>query len=180
MQTTTTGQTYALDPSHSEVGFSVRHLMIARVRGSFTGFAGTIELGAGGDIPTKIAGTVQVASVNTREEKRDAHLKSADFFDAANDPEITFASTSITGSGLEFTIVGDLTLRGITKSITLKGEVGGHTTDPWGMDRIAYSATGTINRTDFGVNFNAALETGGVMVGEEVALSLDIQAVAKK
>lgn len=178
MQTTTTGQTYAIDPAHSEVGFAVRHLMIAKVRGSFTGFSGSIELGANGDIPTKIEGVVQVASVHTREEKRDGHLKSADFFDAETYPEITFASTSITGSGPAFTIVGDLTLRGTTKSVTLAGEVGGHTADPWGMDRVAYSATGKIDRSEYGVNFNAALETGGVMVSENVDISLDIQAVA--
>jgi polyisoprenoid-binding protein YceI len=180
MQTTTTSLTYAIDPAHSEVGFAVRHLMISKVRGNFTGFSGTVSLDAGGDIPTKINGTVDATSVDTREEKRDAHLRSADFFDVENHPQITFASTSITGSGNDFSVVGDLTIRGTTKSVTLKGEVGGHTTDPWGNDRIGYSATTRINRKDFAVNFNQALETGGVMISDEVDLALEISAVLQK
>ena len=180
MTTTATGRTYGIDPAHSEVGFAVRHLMIAKVRGHFTGFNGTIELGANGDIPVKIDGTVDATTVATREEKRDGHLRSADFFDVENFPSITFASTSITGSGTDFTVVGNLTLHGTTNSITLKGEVGGHTTDPWGNDRVAYSATGRIKRGEFGITFNANLETGGVMVSDEVDIVLDIQAVLKK
>jgi polyisoprenoid-binding protein YceI len=180
MQTTTTSRTYAIDPAHSEIGFAVRHLMISKVRGNFTGFSGTVSLDAGGDIPTQIEGTVDVTSVDTREEKRDAHLRSADFFDAENHPQMTFTSTSITGSGNDFSVVGDLTIRGTTKSVTLKGEVGGHTTDPWGNDRIGYSATTRINRKDFAVNFNQALETGGVMVSDEVDLALEISAVLQK
>jgi polyisoprenoid-binding protein YceI len=180
MQTTTTSRTYAIDPAHSEIGFAVRHLMISKVRGYFTGFTGTVSLGPDGDIPTKIAGAVDATSVDTREEKRDGHLRSADFFDVENHPKITFTSTSITGSGNDFSVVGDLTIRGTTKSVTLKGEVGGHTTDPWGNDRIGYSATTRINRKDFAVNFNQALETGGVMVSDEVDLALEISAVLQK
>lgn len=153
MQSTVTSRTYAIDPAHSEVGFAVRHLMISKVRGNFTGFTGTVGLGADGDIPTQIEGSVDVTSVDTREEKRDAHLRSADFFDAENHPKMTFKSTSISGSGSDFTVAGDLTIRGTTKSVTLKGEVGGHTTDPWGNDRIGYSASTRINRKDFAVNF---------------------------
>jgi polyisoprenoid-binding protein YceI len=180
MQTTTTGKTYAIDPSHSEIGFAVPHLMISKVRGHFTGFTGTVQLGDNGLIPVKIEGSVDARTVFTREEKRDAHLRSADFFDVENFPSISFKSTSVTGSGSEFTVVGDLTLHGTTKSVTLKGHVGGQTTDPWGNDRVAYSATGTLNRTDFGINFNAPLGTGGVMLGEDVTMTLEIQAVAPK
>jgi polyisoprenoid-binding protein YceI len=174
MQTTTSGQTYAIDPAHSEVSFAVPHLMISKVRGHFNGFTGTVVLDTNGNIPTSIEGTVQTASVNTREEKRDTHLRSADFFDVENFPTITFKSTSITGSGSEFTAVGNLTIRGTTNSITLKGEVGGRTTDPWGNDRVAYSAEGKIKRSDFGITF------GTGMVGEDVTLVLEIQAIPAK
>jgi polyisoprenoid-binding protein YceI len=180
MQTTTTGKTYAIDPSHSEIGFAVPHLMISKVRGHFTGFSGTVQLGDTGLIPVKIEGSLDASTVFTREEKRDAHLRSADFFDVEQFPKIAFASTSITGSGTTFTVVGDLTMHGTTKSVTLNGQVGGRTTDPWGNDRVAYSATGAINRTDFGINFNAPLGTGGVMLGEDVTMTLEIQAVAAK
>ncbi len=180
MQTTTTARTYAIDPAHSEVGFAVRHLMISKVRGHFTGLHGTIELGAQGEIPTRIDAVVDVASVDTREAKRDEHLRSADFFDAATYPAMTFTSTSISGNGSDFTATGDLTIRGKTNSINLKGEVGGRTTDPWGMDRVAYSATARIDRKDYGVSFNQALETGGVMVGEDVDIVLEIEAILQK
>jgi polyisoprenoid-binding protein YceI len=180
MQTTTTARVYAIDPAHSQIGFAVRHLMITKIRGSFTSFTGTVTVGPSGEIPTKIEGSVDTTSVHTREEKRDAHLRSADFFDVEHFPKLSFTSTSVTGSGKEFTVAGDLTIRGVTKSVTLKGEVGGRTTDPWGNDRIGYSAIGRINRGDFGVSFNAALETGGVMVSDEVDLELDISAVLQK
>jgi polyisoprenoid-binding protein YceI len=180
MQTTLTSRTYAIDPAHSEVGFAVRHLMISKVRGNFTGFTGAVTLGPDGDIPTSIEGVVDATSVDTREEKRDGHLRSADFFDVENHPSLTFKSTSITGSGSDFTAVGDLTIRGTTKSVTLKGEVGGHTTDPWGNDRVGFSATTRINRKDFAVSFNQALETGGVMVSDEVDIALEISAVLQK
>jgi polyisoprenoid-binding protein YceI len=177
MQTTTTSRTYSIDPSHSEVGFSVRHLMISKIRGNFTGFTGTIELGPTGNIPTKIEGVVDATTVSTRVDKRDTHLRSADFFDVDKYPRITFVSTSITGSGNEFTVVGDLTIRDVTKSVTLKGEVTGIGPDPWGNLRIGLTASGRINRKDFGVSFNAPLEGGGVMVSDEVDIQLEISAV---
>lgn len=180
MQTTTTARTYAIDPTHSEVGFAVRHLMISKVRGHFTGLRGTIELGAQSDIPTKIDAVVDVTSVDTREAQRDEHLRSADFFDAASYPSITFTSTRVDGSGSAFTVTGDLTIRGKTNSVSLKGEIGGRTTDPWGMDRVAYSATARVNRKDYGVSFHQALETGGVMVGDDVDIVLEIEAVLQK
>jgi polyisoprenoid-binding protein YceI len=174
MQTTTSGQTYAIDPSHSEVGFAVSHLLISKVRGHFNGFTGTLELGGNGNIPTAIDGTVQATSVNTREEKRDGHLRSPDFFDVENFPTITFKSTSITGSGTEFTAVGNLTIHGTTNSVTLNGEVGGRTTDPWGNDRVAYSVEGKIKRSEFGLTFGAG------MVGDDVKIVLEIQAIPAK
>jgi polyisoprenoid-binding protein YceI len=177
MQTTSTTRTYAIDPAHSEVLFAVRHLMIAKVRGHFTGVTGTVTLGAG-DVPTAIEASIGATTVSTRDEKRDAHLRSPDFLDVANFPHLTFKSTAITGSGPEFTIVGDLTIRGTTQSVTLQASVGGRATDPWGNDRVAYSASARIIRSAFGVSFNAPLETGGVMVSDEVDITLDIEAVA--
>ncbi len=177
MQTTTKTRTYAIDPAHSEVLFTVRHLMIAKVRGHFTGVRGTVTLGAD-DVPTAIEAAIDTNTVSTRDEKRDGHLRSADFLDAPNFPEIAFASTAITGSGPAFTIAGDLTIRGTTKSVTLDAVVGGRTTDPWGNDRVAYSATTRIVRSAFGVSFNAPLETGGVMISDEVDITLDIEASA--
>ncbi len=179
MQTSTTSQTYAIDPAHSEVGFAVRHLMITKVRGQFTGFSGTIVVAAD-NIPTAIEGTVATATVATREEKRDAHLRSADFFDAEKFPTITFKSTSITGRASGFIVIGDLTIHGVSKNVTLEGELGGTTTDPRGNARLGYSATGRINRADFGMNFNQALELGGVMVSNEVDLTLEVSAVLQK
>jgi len=154
--------------------------MISKVRGNFTGFSGTITVPADSDLPTKIEGVVDATTVSTREDKRDVHLKSADFFDVDTYPRITFVSTSVTGSGNEFTAVGDLTIRGVTKSVTLKGETGGSGADPWGNFRIGYSVIGRINRKDFGVSFNAPLAAGGVMVSDEVDIALEISAVEVK
>lgn len=179
MQTAITTRTYTIDPAHSEVLFAVRHLMIAKVRGHFTGLLGSVTLGAG-DIPAAVEAVIDAASVSTRDETRDAHLRSADFLDVANYPQLTFRSTAITGSGPAFTIEGDLTIRGTTKSVTLTASVGGHTADPWGNDRVAYSATTRIVRSDFGVSFNAPLETGGVIVSDEVDITLDVEAFAAK
>ncbi len=180
MQTTATTRTYAIDPAHSDVSFQIRHLMLTKVRGTFHGLTGTITLPQGSEIPLALEAAIDAASVDTREEKRDAHLRSADFFDAATHPQITFRSTSITGSGTSFTATGDLTIRGTTKSVTLMGNVEGTTTDPWGNARIGWSARTRINRLDFGVSFNQALETGGVMLGEEVDITLEIQAIPAK
>jgi polyisoprenoid-binding protein YceI len=177
MQTTTKTRTYAIDPAHSEVLFTVRHLMIAKVRGHFTGVHGSVTLGAD-VVPTAVEAVIDANTVSTRDEKRNGHLRSADFFDVANFSEITFTSAAITGSGPAFTIVGDLTIRGATNRVTLDAVVGGRTTDPWGNDRVAYSATTRIVRSAFGVSFNAPLETGGVMISDEVDITLDIQAVA--
>lgn len=173
MTTTATGTTYTIDPTHSEIGFSISHLMISKVRGNFTGFEGTVDLGGNGLVPTKLQGSLQAASVSTRVEQRDQHLRSADFFDVENFPAITFVSTSITGSDKTFSVTGNLTIKGQTQSVTLDGEVGGQTTDPWGNDRIAFNLTGKVKRADFGIVF------GSGMLGEDVKLDLEIQAIHK-
>jgi polyisoprenoid-binding protein YceI len=180
MQTTTTTRTYAIDPAHSDVSFAIRHLMLSKIRGAFHGLTGTITLGESGDIPTKIEAAIDVTSVDTQESKRDQHLQAPDFFNSSEHGKMTFVSTSISGSGTTFTVVGNLTLRNVTKSVTLQGTVAGHVTDPWGNDRIGWSATTRINRGDFGITYNQPLASGGVMLGDEVDVTLEIQAIPAK
>lgn len=169
--------TYTVDPAHSRVEFSVKHLGIANVKGSFDRFEG--QLVVDGDIASaKATGTVEVASVDTKEPARDEHLRSADFFDAAQFPEMRFTSTAITASGDdEFEITGDLTLHGITKPVTLKAEVQGTETDPWGNERVGLEITGKLDRSDFDMKFNQALGSGNMLVSDKVKLTLDISAV---
>ena len=171
---------YTIDPAHSGAGFKIRHLMVAYIRGGFSGVTGDVIFDSANPANTKINASIDATSLHTHDEKRDAHVRAADFLDVEQFPKITFTSTSIAGSGPHFTITGDLTIHGVTKSVTLDGDSGGHTKDPWGNDRVGYSATGTINRTEFGVSFNAPLETGGVMLSEEVVLAIDISAVLQK
>jgi polyisoprenoid-binding protein YceI len=180
MQTTTTTRTYAIDPAHSDVSFAIRHLMLSKIRGAFHGLTGTITLGESSEVPVKIEAEIDVTTVNTQEPKRDGHLQAPDFFNSGEYSKMTFVSTSISGSGPAFTAVGDLTLRGVTKSVTLSGTVAGHVTDPWGNDRIGWSATTRINRLDFGITFNQPLATGGFMLGDEVDIPLEIQAIPAK
>jgi len=165
--------TWAIDASHSEVGFTVRHLMVSKVRGSLSGVAGTITVS---DDAIAVAATIDASTINTRDENRDGHIKSADFFDVEKHPTWNFTSTSITGQGNDFTMIGDLTLRGVTKSVTLDVEFVGVNTDPWGNTKAGFEAKGTISRKDFGVEWNAPLETGGVLVADEVKIELNIQA----
>ena len=170
---TLTKTTWAIDNAHSEITFKVRHMMIASVTGKFETFTATAET-EGDDFTTaQVRFSAETASVNTHAADRDNHLRSADFFDSENHPEMTFESTSIT----ENTMTGNLSIRGITKPITLKLEHGGMGKDPWGNTRIGFSVNGKINRKDFGLNWNAALEAGGVLVSEEVALNAEIQFV---
>jgi polyisoprenoid-binding protein YceI len=176
--TTAATRTLTIDPSHSTVGFSVRHLMITKVRGAFTGVSGTIELAAGSSIPVAISAEVDVHTIDTREPNRDAHLKSPDFFEAEKFPTMSFASTAITPSGSGFTLVGDLTIHGVTKSVTFEGEFTGQGTNPFAPgDRFAYEAKTKIKRSDFGLTWNVALEAGGVTVSDDVEITLDIQAL---
>ena len=169
--------TYNLDTAHTTVEFIVRHLMITKVRGRFTAFDGEVELAPGGDLPTRIQARIDAASIDTREEQRDAHLRSADFFDVENYPELTFESTRIQGTPDDFTIDGKLRIHGVTRDVSLSGSFEGRVTDPWGGVRVGYSAHTKINRKDFGLNWNAALETGGVVVGDEVRIELNVEAV---
>jgi polyisoprenoid-binding protein YceI len=169
--------TWTVDPAHSRVGFAVKHLGIATVRGVFTDFEGTLEIGE--DLSSaKVYGTVKTASVNTSESDRDKHLLSADFFDVENYPEIRFESTKIEAiDDNEVKITGNLTMNGVTKEIVLHAEVGGTEIDPWGNERVGLEATGQLSRSDFGIKFNMALGSGNVAVGDKVKLSLDISAV---
>ena len=171
---------YALDAAHSTVEFTVRHLMISKVRGRFAAFQGSIELAPGSDVPQRVSVSIDTNSIDTREEQRDNHLRSADFFDARKYPTMTFESTRIEGDSGDFRVTGNLTLHGVTKEVTLKGEFEGRAADPWGGRRVGYTAQTAINRKDFGLSWNQALETGGVMVSDEVRIELNVQAVLQK
>jgi polyisoprenoid-binding protein YceI len=171
-------KTWQLDASHSSVEFSVKHLMIASVKGSFgkleASIAGTDKDVSGANVTVKI----DVSSIDTGNDQRDAHLRSGDFFDVEKFPAITFAGKRVVGdvSG-EFKLVGDLTIRGVTKEITLDATFEGRAKDPWGNARLGYTATGKIRRTDFGLNWNQALEAGGVLVSEDVKIAVEAQFV---
>ena len=172
---------WQLDKQHSHIEFSVRHMMISRVRGAFTEFGGTVNLSDDNDFSTlQIQGNVQVNSIHTKETDRDNHLQSADFFDAEAHPQITFSSTSIAVAGSNATVTGDLTIKGKTNPVTLKGTVDGPAKDPWGNMRIGVSLSGTVNREDFDLTWNQVLETGGIMVGKEVTIGVDLQAVQQQ
>lgn len=168
---------YAIDAAHSTTEFIVRHLMISKVRGRFSGVSGTIEFAGEGDVPSAVRATIDATTIDTREPQRDAHLKSSDFFDVEKFPALEFVSTSIEGDRHDFTINGDLTIHGVTRPVALKGSYEGRGPDPWGGQRVGYSAATTINRKDFGLTYNAALETGGVMVGDEVRIELNVEGV---
>lgn len=171
---------YALDPAHTTVEFVVRHLMITRVRGRFTAFSGQVELAPDSDLPLAVTAHIEAGSIDTREEQRDAHLRSADFFDVEKYPELRFESTRVAGSPDDFAIEGKLTIHGVTRDVSLAGSFEGRTTDPWGGVRVGYSAHATINRKDYGLTWNAALETGGVVVGDEVRIELNVEAVLQQ
>jgi polyisoprenoid-binding protein YceI len=169
--------TWNVDPKHSSVEFQVKHMGIATVKGFFGEFEGTVEVGETLD-ESKAYGKVIVDSITTRDEARDGHLKSGDFFDAETHTEMTFESTSITGgSGDELTIEGNLTIRGVTKPITLKATVDGADTDPWGNERVGVEATTTIVRSDYGMSFNQALGSGNLLVSDKVKIILSLSAV---
>lgn len=169
--------TWAVDPVHSTVGFSVKHLGIATVRGKFDQFEGTLEIGEG-DESARAYGTVQGVSVNTNDAGRDEHLRSADFFGVEQNPELRFESTEITQVDDDsFQIAGDLTMNGVTKPVTLTAVVQGTEIDPWGNERVGLEVTGQLNRGDWNMTFNQALGSGNLLVGEKVKLNLDISAV---
>lgn len=168
--------TWTVDPSHSKVGFAVKHMGIATVRGEFTEFEGTLEVGD--DRSTKVHGTVRTASVTTNEPQRDEHLRSPDFFDAEANPELTFESTGIEAVDEEsFRVTGNLTLDGVTNAITLDAEVQGTDTDPFGNERVGLEITGELSRGDYGMKFNQALGSGNMLVADKVKLALDVSAI---
>jgi polyisoprenoid-binding protein YceI len=169
--------TWNIDPAHSSVEFQVKHLGIATVKGNFNEFEGTLEVGEDG-VPTKAYGTVSVESVDTREEQRDAHLRSADFFDAENHPALTFAATAIEPVDEDtFKVTGDLTIHGVTQRVTFDADLQGVEEDPWGNERFAIEVTGQIKRSDYGMTFNQALGSGNMLVSDKVKIGLDISAV---
>jgi polyisoprenoid-binding protein YceI len=166
--------TWQLDASHSSIGFSVKHLMIATVKGSFGTFEASLTGDEGNLSKAQVSAKIETASIDTANEQRDGHLRSPDFFDAENFPAITFVGKRIVGDAFgDFKIVGDLTIRGVTKEITLDATFEGRAKDPWGNSRLGYTAKGKINRTDFGLTWNQALEAGGVLVSEEVKISVE-------
>ncbi len=170
--------TWKIDPAHTTLEFAVRHMMIATVKGHFTDVQGTVT--TTGDDPTTAVVDVQIpaASINTRNEQRDAHLRSADFLDADNHPTITFKSATVERAGGDkLRMSGDLTIRGTTLPVTLDVTIEGRGKDPWGGERSAFSATTKINRQEFGLRWNQALETGGVLVADEVKISVDVELV---
>jgi polyisoprenoid-binding protein YceI len=174
--TATATTTWKLDPAHSSAEFKVKHMMISNVKGSFSGLAGVLTEHTVDSTLSSVQASVPVATITTGDPQRDAHLKSADFFDAEKYPTLNFSSTKVVHKGDAYEVTGDLTIRGVTKPVTFA--VDGPSApgkDPWGNTRIGLSATTKINRKDFGLAWNAALETGGFLVGDEIAITLDVQ-----
>ncbi len=171
--------TYDIDPSHTELGFAVRHMAVSKVRGRFSTFSGTLVL-AEHPADSSASVTIEAGSVDTRDENRDAHLKTNDFFDVENHPTWTFTTTSIKPEGpTEFIVEGDLTIRGVTKPVTLVANFEGVVKDPFGNHRVGFSASTTINREDFGVAFGAVMEAGGLVVAKKVDIQIELEAVLR-
>jgi len=170
---------WQIDPAHSHVEFAVRHLTISSVKGRFGDVQGTVFVDESDARAVLVDVTIQVASIDTRQEQRDAHLRSADFFDEARFPTITFRSRKIEGNHLdgEFRLLGDLTIRDVTREVILDVSAEGQLTDTWGAERAGFSARGKIDRTDFGLTWNQTLEAGGVLVGNEVTISVEVELI---
>lgn len=166
---------WSIDPTHSEVGFKVKHMMFTNVSGKFKTYDAEITTEDDDFTKSEISFSADINSIDTNNTDRDNHLKSADFFDAENHPKLTFKSLSLTKSGDEYQLTGELTLHGITKTVKLDAEVSGLLKDPWGNTKVAMNISGKINRKDWGLNWNSALETGGVLVGEDVKLNIELQ-----
>lgn len=169
--------TWKIDPTHTTVGFSARHAMVAKVRGRFSEFEGTINVDGRSPENSSTEVVIKTASVDTQNADRDAHLRSADFFDVENHPEITFKSTSIKLDGEDFVLGGDLTVNGVTRPVEVDGTYVGVNGDPWGGTRIGFEGSTEISRKDFGLTWNAAIETGGVLVSDKIKIELDVEAV---
>lgn len=171
-------ENWKFDTVHSTVGFSVRHLMISRVHGYFKSWSGSLETDEARPENSKVHVSIDAASIDTKEDQRDQHLRSADFLDAANHPQITFESTAVNKlDGEHFRVVGNLTIRGVSRTVTLDTEYFGRQKDPWGGQRAGFSAKTSIDRKDFGLTFNMPLDGGGFVVGDKVDITLDVQAV---
>lgn len=167
---------WTIDPSHTSLGFVARHLVVAKVRGRFGAVTGVITV-AEDALASSVTAQIDMASVDTGDTARDEHLRSADFFDVENHPSMTFTSTSVSGQGADYVVTGDLTIKGVTRPVTLDLEFDGVSGDPWGGTRAGFTATAEIDRRHWGLEWNVALDTGGVLVGEKVKLQLDIEAV---
>jgi polyisoprenoid-binding protein YceI len=168
--------TWNIDPVHSEVGFSARHMMVSKVRGRFTKFSGQLVTGAD-PLASTVSAEIDLASITTGNDQRDDHIRSADFFEVENYPTMTFRSTGIRVDGDNYVLDGELTLKDVTKSVPLTLELNGFGPDPYGGTRAGFTATGEINRKDFNVNFNAPMQNGGVVVSDKIGLHLEIEAV---
>jgi polyisoprenoid-binding protein YceI len=172
--------TYTIDYTHSDVTFSVRHMVFAKVRGHFTKWTADLAFDPADPSKDSVSVTVDTASIDTREPQRDTHLKSPDFLDAEKFPQFTYKSTKVERAGdKKYTVTGDLTLHGVTKSVKLEVEELGGGKDPWGNQRVAFSGKTRIDRGDFGLKWNQALETGGVLVGEHIDVEIDVEAITK-
>ncbi|GAB2837483.1 YceI family protein [Actinocorallia aurea] len=170
--------TYTLDPAHTRIGFSARHAMVTKVRGAFNEFSGTAQVNGSDPAASSVELTIATGSIDTRNAQRDGHLKTNDFLEVEAHPEITFKSTSVEQVKDDvFRVTGDLTIKGVTKSVTVDFDYHGAAKDPFGNQRIGFEGSTTINRSDFGVNFNAALETGGVLVSEKINLEFEVSAI---
>ena len=168
---------YTIDPSHSRLGFVARHAMVTKVRGQFGAFTGTAHIDEATPADSKVDISIDVASIETGSADRDGHLKSGDFFDAETYPTITFTSTKVERDGSDWAITGDLTIKDVTKSVTIPFEQTGSARDPFGNVRVGFEGETTINRKDWGLTWNAALETGGVLVSEKIKLEFDVSAI---
>ncbi|MFB9431901.1 YceI family protein [Streptoalloteichus tenebrarius] len=170
--------TYTIDPSHSQIGFVARHAMVTKVRGAFNDFTGTVVFDGANPEATAVTVTIQAASVDTRNAQRDEHLRGNDFFAMQEHPEITFVSTGLRITGEDtFDLVGDLTVKGVTNQVTIPFTYQGSATDPFGNQRLGFEGSVAINRKDYGVTWNAALETGGFLVSDKIVLEFEISAI---
>jgi polyisoprenoid-binding protein YceI len=168
--------TWHVDASHSDVAFSVRHMMVSKVKGKFTTFSATI-ITAENPTDSSVTAEIDLTSINTSNEQRDGHIKSADFFDVETYPTMTYRSTSVAPDGGDWLVEGELSLHGVTKSVPLKLELNGFTADPYGGQRAGFSATAEINRKDFGIDISMPMDGGGVVVGDKISISLEVEAV---
>ncbi|MBU0740922.1 YceI family protein [bacterium] len=169
--------TYAIDAAHSSVSFKVRHMMVSKVAGTFNTFSGTLEFEEGKPQGWSVEAVIDMASVNTNDAKRDEHLSSPDFFDVEKHPEMTFRSTGVEIDGDDYVLTGELTLMGVTRPVELALALNGEITDPWGDHRAGFSAEGKLDRRDFGMSWNKDMDKGGIVVGNDVSISLEIEAV---